>query len=128
MLPGTGSKPCVYLAWPPTLTVNSVRPWKALKNETMRFLCGAMPLPRLRASLKAASLASAPELQKNTRSAKVASVSALASFSAGSLVITLERCQSLPACSVSAFTITGCAWPRTFTAMPPAKSMYSLPC
>ena len=25
---GTGAKPSVYLGWPPTLTVNRVRPWK----------------------------------------------------------------------------------------------------
>ncbi|MNY62660.1 hypothetical protein D3C86_1995200 [compost metagenome] len=77
--------------------------------------------------MNAASLASAPELARNTRSAKVASTSFLARRRAGSLVNTLDTCQILLACSVSALTSAGCAWPREFTAMPPAKSMNSRP-
>ncbi|MNT16671.1 hypothetical protein D3C72_1517850 [compost metagenome] len=87
MPPGNGAKSLEYLGWPPADTVNSVRPWKALLNATIWFLLW-LPLSsaRLRASFSAASLASAPELQKNTFSAKVASISSLANRSTGSLV------------------------------------------
>ena len=66
-------------------------------------------------------------LAKNTRWAKVSSHSRRASLRAGSLVSRLLTCQSLRACSVSAATSFGWAWPSTLTAMPPAKSMYSRP-
>ncbi|MCY1432059.1 hypothetical protein D9M71_480450 [compost metagenome] len=59
--------------------------------------------------MKAASLASAPELQKKARSAKVASTSLWARRRAGSLVNTLDTCHSLFACSVKAPTSAGCA-------------------
>ena len=61
----------------------------------------------LRAHFIAASLASAPELQKKTRSAKVASVSAFASSIAGSFASVFERCETLLACSVSALISSG---------------------
>ncbi len=73
-------------------------------------------------------MASAPELQKNTRSAKVASTSFFASRSAGSLVIQLETCQIVRACSLSARTSAGWQWPSAVTATPLAKSMYMRPC
>jgi hypothetical protein len=58
--------------------VNSVRPWNALIAATTRiFAAPYRSCAYRRASLSAASLASAPELQKNTRSAKVASIEAL---------------------------------------------------
>src|SRR5439155_4840377 len=81
-----------------------------------------------RASLSAASFASAPELQKNTRSANVASTSFFASRSAGSLVIQLDTCQIVCAWSVNALTIAGWQCPSAVTATPLAKSMYIRPC
>jgi hypothetical protein len=84
---GSGSKPSVYFGWPPTDTVNSVRPWKDDRQDTMRDLCGPnLVCAYLRASFRAASLASAPELQKKARSAKVASTRAEPRRSTGSLV------------------------------------------
>ena len=77
--------------------------------------------------MSAASFASAPELQKNTRSAKVCAVSRAASRSAGSLVNQFETCQSFLACSSSARTIAGWQWPSAVTATPLAKSMYIRP-
>ena len=56
----------------------------------------------MRAILIGASIASAPELEKNTLSAKVASTSRCASRSPSGMRKRLEACQSLPACSVSA--------------------------
>src|SRR3546814_19453008 len=92
----------------------------------IRFFSGPkFVLAQRRASLNAASLASPPELQKNTRSANVSSVSRCASLSAGSLVTTFDRCQSFCACWFSALTITGLAWPSTVTQIPPAQSTYS---
>jgi len=63
-----GPKPSEYFDCPPTLTVNSVRPWKLLSAAMISYFS----VPKRsnatrRASLKAASLASAPELQKNAR-------------------------------------------------------------
>ncbi len=63
-----GSKPACALRLPVADSVAMVRPWKAL---SMTMMCGSsMPLlwPYMRASLIAASLASQPELQKNTSS------------------------------------------------------------
>jgi hypothetical protein len=64
--------------------VNSVRPWNAFKVEITRIFSGPKrSCAKRRASFSAASLASAPELQKKTRSANVASVSLFASRSVG---------------------------------------------
>jgi hypothetical protein len=72
-------------------------------------------------------LASAPELQKNTRSANVASVKRRASRNAGSLVNQFDMCHSVRACASSALTIAGWQWPSDVTATPLAKSMYIRP-
>jgi hypothetical protein len=72
-------------------------------------------------------LASAPELQKNTRSANVASMRRFASRSDDSFVSQFETCQIFPACSVSARTSAGWQWPSAVTATPLAKSMYIRP-
>ncbi len=125
---GFGPKPCAYFAWPPAVTVNSVRPWKAFSVEITRSLCAPKrSCAQRRASFSAASLASAPELQKNTRSANVDWTSRSASRSAGSLVNQFETCQSLRACSSSARTIAGWQWPSAVTATPLAKSTYMRP-
>ncbi len=76
----------------------------------------------LRAALMAHSTASVPELVKNTTSAKVASVSTLASFSWPGIVKMLETCQSFSAWSLTAWTSLGLAWPSAFTAMPAMQS------
>jgi hypothetical protein len=125
---GFGPKPCEYLAWPPAVTVNSVRPWKALSVEMMRALRGPKrSCAQRRASFIAASFASAPELQKNTRSANVASTSRCARRSAGSLVNQFDTCHSLRDCSSRARIIAGWQWPIAVTATPLAKSMYIRP-
>ena len=46
---GLGPKPCEYFAWPPAVTVNSVRPWNALSVEMTRTLCGAVAVVRVAA-------------------------------------------------------------------------------
>ncbi len=88
-----GPKPSEYFGWPPTLTVNRVRPWKLLRVAMISCFSGPKrSWATRRASLNAASLASAPELQKNARSAKVASTSLRARRRAGSLVKTFDTC------------------------------------
>jgi len=80
----------------------------------------------LRANLMAASLASVPELAKNTRSANDVSTSVRASAGPGSLRYRLLTWHSLPACSRSASCHPWSLWPSTFTAMPAVKSRYGL--
>ena len=84
--------------------------------------------PVSRLILKAASLASAPELQKKTRPGRPASSSSRsASFRPGSCMARLETCPSFWAWAVIASTTFGCAWPRIVVAMPPSRSVYSTP-
>src|SRR5690606_40608046 len=89
--PMAGQQPWEYLGWPPTLTVNRVRPWKLLLQAMISCLSGpTLSFAQRRASLKAASLASAPALTNSTRSAKVAATSLAARRNAGSLVMMLD--------------------------------------
>ena len=79
----SGSKPACTLRLPVAESVASERPWNAF---SITMIAGsAMPRswPYLRATLIAASLASSPELQKNTSSRPVISAmrSAAASWS-----------------------------------------------
>ena len=60
---GTGANGACFSGWPVAASVASVRPWKEPSAATTRWRPG--PAHR-RASLIAHSLASAPELQKNT--------------------------------------------------------------
>ena len=79
--PGSGSNPWWYFSCAVAVTVARVRPWKPPRIVMMspRSLAPCS-LAHLRASLIAVSLASAPELEKNTRSAKEWSQSSLASW------------------------------------------------
>ena len=72
--PGTGApKPCRYLALPVADSMARVRPWKAPSKHSTRVRSGR-PLPCIarRIIFTMPSLASAPELQKNTLSANEA--------------------------------------------------------
>jgi hypothetical protein len=107
-----------------------VRPWKAPSRA--RILVRLAPLPPVlrRASLKAASLASVPELVKNTLDPAGASVMA-SSFSASAIWVGLvKKLETWPRVA-SWLDITdvtnGLAWPSALTAMPPSRSRYSLP-
>ena len=104
-----------------------VRPWKPPSAAT------TWVRPVRRVSLNAASLASVPELARNTRPGPAAppgSASA-SSFSArrtwGSLAKKFEMWPSVESWSVTAATSAGWPWPRALTAMPPSRSTYSLP-
>ena len=84
--------------------------------------------PVSRLTLNAASLASAPELQKKTRPGRPASSSSRsARATPGSCMARLETCPSFAAWVVIASTTLGWAWPRIVVAMPPSRSVYSRP-
>jgi hypothetical protein len=68
------------------------------------------------------SFASAPELQKNTESAKLASTSRCASRSACGMRYRFEQWINLAACPAMAETRTGWLWPIAVVAMPAPKS------
>ncbi len=78
--PGSGSNPWWYFSCAVAVTVARVRPWNPPRIVMMspRSLAPCS-LAHLRASLIAVSFASAPELEKKTRSAKEWSQSSLAS-------------------------------------------------
>ena len=46
---GFGPNPLEYFAWPPAVTVNSVRPWNALSVEITRIFARAVPVVRVAA-------------------------------------------------------------------------------
>src|SRR5882672_5458039 len=84
-------------------------------------------LAHFRASLMAVSLASAPEFEKKTRSAKEWSQRRAASCACWGIWKMLETCTRVAACSRSVPTTLGWQWPSAVTEMPPVKSRYSLP-
>ena len=81
----------------------------------------------LRTSFRAASLASAPELQKNTADPNDRSHSRSASRFIGAFQYRFETCISRAACSWIAATTCGWQWPVLHTATPERKSRYSTP-
>src|SRR6266568_4827821 len=126
--PGSGSKPWWYFSCAVAVTVASVRPWKPPRMLMMspRSL-EPCSLAHLRASLMAVSLASAPEFEKKTRSAKECSQRRAASCACCGMWKRLETWTRVAACSRSVPTTFGWQWPSAVTAMPPVKSRYSLP-
>src|SRR3989442_114472 len=64
---GSGWNGSEYLGWPPAVMVASVRPWKEPVVVMISNAPSRLRAPHFRASLMAASFASAPELQKKTR-------------------------------------------------------------
>ncbi|EUA54889.1 acetylornithine aminotransferase argD domain protein [Mycobacterium intracellulare 1956] len=98
-----------------------VRPWKASCAAT------SFVRPVSRDILKATSLASVPELQKNTRAgvssgAPSRATSSSASAMPGSVAYRLDVWPSVAICRVTASMIAGWRWPRMLTAMPPSRS------
>lgn len=97
-----------------------MRPWKPPSVATMWVRPVSRPI------LKAASLASAPELQKNTRPSRPKRWrSRSARATVGSAMKKLEMCPRDAICVLTASTIAGWAWPRALVAMPPTKSRYA---
>src|SRR4029450_1123248 len=84
-------------------------------------------LAHLRASLMAVSLASAPELEKKTRSAKECSHRSWARCACWGVWKMLDPLRRVAACSLRVPPTLGWLWPSAVTEMPPVKSRYSLP-
>ncbi len=84
-------------------------------------------LAYFRASLMAASFASAPLLQKKARSAKDCSQRSLPRWICGSMWYRLLTWINVSAWARIASTILGWQWPSASTAIPPTKSRYSFP-
>ena len=74
--------------------------------------------PQARLNLIAASLASAPELEKNTLPRPSSAMDRSATRTCGSVPNRLDVCGSVLACLEMARATSGCAWPRDVTARP----------
>lgn len=99
-----------------------VRPWKPPSVATMWVRPVSRPI------LNAASLASAPELQKKTLPSRPKSWSSRsARATVGSAMKKLEMWPREATCLLTASTIAGWAWPSALVAMPPTKSRYCRP-
>ncbi|PQM44914.1 hypothetical protein C1Y40_04918 [Mycobacterium talmoniae] len=115
--PGSGSNGARLSGWPVSASDPIVRPWKPPWAATI------FVLPVSRDILKATSLASVPELQKNTRAgAPRWSVSASANAIPGSVAYRFEVCPNVFSWVVTASITAGCRCPSTLTAMPPSRS------
>ena len=79
-------------------------------------------VPHFRASLIAASLASAPELQKKTREGNDSSTSRRASSICGRVRYRFDVWISSADCRLTAATTSGWAWPSRLTAIPATRS------
>ena len=121
--PGTsGANGACLDSWGVAESAPYVRPWNAPWNTTIS------PRGRaLRTSFSAASLASAPELQKNTAEPNERSTSRSASRTIGAFQYRFDTCISRAACSWTAATTCGWQWPVLQTAIPARKSRYSTP-
>src|SRR5437660_1053340 len=103
-MPGTsGSSGFLYSGRSVAASVAKRRPWKLPLKATISLFPD-----HLRANLNAASFASAPELQKNTRSANDRATSSSASRSAGSVRYRFEMWMSpVPSACSTAWRTTG---------------------
>ena len=103
------------------------RPWKPPSAATMtrRLLSGWAR----RTTLTAASLASVPELARNTLPSGAPSrpSSRSASSTCGSCRNRLEACASRLTWRLTASVSAGWAWPSALTAMPAIRSVYCRP-
>ena len=115
-----GWKGSCLVGWPVAASAARVRPWKLPSALTTTWR--PRP-PNFRATLNAASLASAPELQKKTWPPPPSSSSmAMAVSVATGLAKKFDTCSSVRACSATASATTGWACPSDVTAKPPRKS------
>ena len=127
---GIGRKAVCFSNWPVAARAASVRPWKASVVATTANRSG--PAHR-RASLMAHSLASAPELAKNTwppaRSTPPPISRSRVTATSGPMVLPnrLETWLRVRAWVATASATTGWAWPSDVTARPERKSRYGRP-
>src|SRR6266849_5880453 len=124
---GSGWNGSEYLGWPPAVTVASVLPWNEPDVVMISNAPPRLRAPHLRATLIAASLASAPELQKNTRDGKESWTSRRARSTWGRVKYRLDVWMRICAWAATAEATAGWAWPRRLTAIPATRSRYSRP-
>ncbi|SHU71775.1 Uncharacterised protein [Mycobacteroides abscessus subsp. abscessus] len=99
-----------------------VRPWKAPSAAT------TLVRPVRRVSLKAASLASVPELQRKTLPGTPSrATSASESSMAGPVAYRFDVWPRVESCWVTASMTDWLRCPSTLTAIPPNRSRYRLP-
>jgi hypothetical protein len=126
---GNGWNGVCMAGLPVAASVARVRPWKPPRVATIPVA----PSPRLArphrlATLMAASLASAPELDRKTlASPPKCPTSRSASSTWGPVKYRLEVCPRVPSWALTASTTRGWACPAATTAIPPRKSRYSRP-
>ena len=120
----SGAKPSCTLALAVADRVAMVRPWKlpSITTTVGRAIC--LREPYRRAILMAASLASAPELEKNTFAMPLNSHRRCASDSWAGTRYKLEVCINRLACSARVRVTAGWQWPRLHTPIPEMASMY----
>jgi hypothetical protein len=124
--PGSGSKGARYFGLWVMASAPIERPWKAPSVEMIRVR------PVIRVSLKAASLASVPELVKNTRASSAPSGSTIAasrwaSATWAGVAKKFETCPRVAIWPVTADSTVGCAWPSALTAIPASRSRWRRP-
>src|SRR5260370_14935 len=108
----SGPKPARYFLLPVAASMARVRPWKAPSKQMMRnFSPRPVSAIALRIILTMPSLASAPELQKNTLSANEFATSRSARRSAPGMRYRLETCITLWAYSAIASARCCLPWP-----------------
>ena len=119
--PGTiGSKPAWYFGCAVAVSAAYVRPWKP--PSMVMIVDRPAAWPWTRASLMAASLASAPLLQKNALPPNARSESNWANSPCGSMYHVLGTWMSKPTCSRTASTIRGGQCPTRLHPQPGKKS------
>ncbi|KAH3672643.1 hypothetical protein OGATHE_002288 [Ogataea polymorpha] len=116
-----------------TLNAPKVRPWKDELKQIISDLSSAIDFPHLRANFNAASLASAPELLKNTLEALymppdslVFSTNLAASVYGHAVGHAKDACKRVSAWSQMIRVTSGSQCPRELTAIPAKKSIYLL--
>ena len=113
--PGSGSNGSRYFGECVIASAPIDRPWNAPSHAMI------LVRPVSRVILKAASLASVPELVKNTRPvppSEAMATSRSASATWAGVAKKFETCPSVAICPVMADSTVGWAWPSAFTASP----------
>ncbi len=95
---------------------------RIFERHDAALMAAVAVIANLRASFSAASLASAPELQRR-RDRQTWRRSIFSPVAVPAVGVTVAGMPELTRLFVQRLTSSGCAWPSAFTAMPPAKSI-----
>ena len=124
---GSGAKPSIrFFAFAKAIP-SIVLPWKEAEKEIISFLfLWNLVEVYFLAVFTAASIDSAPELQKKTFSAKVFWHNFFAKFIAGIFIYRFDKCHAFLDWWFKILTKSLLLWPKFVTAMPAVKSIYFL--